>query len=84
MMQPPERLTEGQIVMFQLTKAPWAPSKTEIQSVLILISSQQTGRGVQSDPKSKAKEICSHLSEAWAVVLLRHLKSRIGVLYVHS
>lgn len=53
------------------------------ENVLILILSQQIGRGVQSDPKSKAKEICSHLSEAWAVVLLRHLRSRIPVLYVH-
>lgn len=31
MIQPPERLTEGQTVTFQLTKAPWALSKTETQ-----------------------------------------------------
>jgi len=67
MMQPPERLTDGQTDMFQLTKAPRAPSETETENVLTLILSQQIGRGVQPDPKSKAREISSHLSEAWAV-----------------
>lgn len=35
MMQPPERLSEGQIVMFQLTKAPWSLSKTETQKTFL-------------------------------------------------
>lgn len=55
--------------------------KRNTENVLMLILSQQIGRGIQSDPKGKAEEIRSHL---WAAVFLRHLRSRILVLYVHS